>query len=146
MQLDPSLPWETLFLRCMQSWRDGAPRRSTWTWIPSVCERCESDPLIAIAGGISWPHWMRHSFGDLTIELRIAVEESFLATKLDGTTLNRHIYGAGQIPKARLAPVQRQALELVDDYVQCVDLWLRDRVSRLGRWPERVVSASEDRM
>lgn len=51
--------------------------------------------------------------------------------------------GSGLIPKQQRSAPVRQAAQIVGDHGTVVDLWLRDRLTNLGDWPDRVRRAAD---
>ena len=142
MQLDPTLPWDTLFARCLQSWRDSAARQAGCRFYSYPCERCPSDPYLIVACGHEWPHWQQHSLGDLMIELRYQLIDHHLDHRRDGVPLREHLWGWNRRSVSERPAEGVAAIADVDDFVQFVDLWLRFRLSDLGPWPMRVCQAA----
>lgn len=142
MRLDPALPWDELFRRCMQSWRDSAARSAARSRYDEACERCFDDPYLVFADAGAWPHWQQHTFADLMIDLRNALTHSYLDTAYAGLTLRDFNWRSGLLPERRIDPVRAEAMQLIDDYVNFIDIWIRHSIERLEDWPARVRTAA----
>ena len=81
MKLDPTLPWDTLFDRVLQSWKDSAYLESRRPFFANdvICEACFWDRYVSLGMACDeytdheWPHWMRHTLRESLIELRCAL-------------------------------------------------------------------------
>ena len=133
--------WERDLARRLQSWRDTAARSAYNRQLHDECRACPSDPLLqVIPNAASWPHWMRHELRDRLFELRS--DEFFLVLRqpFDGeTSLGDHYRqhdGGGHLRRDSRA--QASALRIVDDHMTHFDTWLRERVTMLREWEDRV--------
>lgn len=127
MKLDSALPWDTLFNRVMQSWRDTAHRESRWPYYEDVpmCESCASDRYVAVAmthdphAGEGWPHWMQHGLRELINELRTELLIHVIERPHGDGAVKDYFRGSGLIPKARQSATTRAAVQIVSeqDYV-----------------------------
>jgi hypothetical protein len=150
MRLDPSLPWDVLFDRVLQSWKDSAygQSRSPFLVDDVICDACFWDRYVSLGMACDeftdheWPHWMRHTLRDLLIELRCVLFDHLVARPYAGETVGDYYRGSGHIPKSRQGREVRGANEIVNDHGTVVDLWLKQRMATLGRWPERVRRAA----
>lgn len=153
MKIDPTLPWDVLFNRAMQSWKDSAFHQSRRPWFQddSICEECRRDQYVALAMQYDdgregdWPHWMLHILHDLIYELRTDLLIHLIERPHADGTVGDYFRGSGLIPKQRRSVPIRQAVQIVGDHGAVVDLWLRDRLNNLGDWPDRVRRAAAPR-
>lgn len=147
MNIDPTLPWDTLLNRVLQSWKDSAWHQSQreWFYDEHRCEECDRDYYAAFAeaanatAGVWWPHWMFHNLHGLIIALRNELLLGLFEQPLANATVADYYRGSGLIPKAQQDAATREAIRLVADHNALFDLWLRERLSNLGAWPERVL-------
>lgn len=150
MKLDPTLPWDVMFDRAMQSWRDQAYSRphDRMSADEPYCEKCRSDRYVAVAmqndlrRDGDWPHWMFERLSWLIGDIRHELLTQILTRPHAEGTVKHYFYGSGLVPEHRQDLPTRQAVELVLDHGKVVDLWLLARLSHLGDWPERVRRAA----
>lgn len=151
MKIDPTLPWDVLFKRAMQSWKDSAYDQSRKLWFQddTICEECRRDQYIALAMqhdrgcDSEWPHWMVHILHDLIYELRTDLLIHLIERPHADATVGDYFRGSGLIPKRQQSVSVRQAVQIVSDHGAVVDLWLRDRLANLDPWPDRVRRAAD---
>ncbi|RRJ85694.1 hypothetical protein EG850_12285 [Gulosibacter macacae] len=150
MKLDPTLPWDTLFNRVLQSWKDSAfcqARRPYFIEEPT-CESCASDRYVALAmahdpgSDEGWPHWMQHTLHELINELRTDLLIHLIERPHADGAIEDYYRGSGLIPQHRQDLATRQAVRIVHDHGTVLDLWLRHRLTNLGAWPARVRRAA----
>lgn len=150
MKLDPALPWDVLFNRALQSWKDSAylESRRPFCAEDEICDACFWDRYISLGMACDeytdheWPHWMRHTLRDSLIELRCVLFDDLVARPYVGETVGDYYRGSGHIAKSRQGREVRGATEIVSDHGVVVDLWLKHRMATLGRLPERVRRAA----
>lgn len=152
MKFDPSLPWDTLLDRALQSWRDRASmlaRDSFYKPDDVICDACRQDRYLELAilhderASDGWPEWMRHELRENLIEIRHALSDTIFFQPLGDGTVAEYYRGSGLIPASRRSALMQQAVYLIEDHGKVIDLWLRERMTTLGEWPTRVRLAAE---
>lgn len=146
LNLDPSLPWDTLLNRILQSWRDSAPRISMRPryYEPLVCDRCRTEKYINLAinsdPGIKeeWPHWMQHSLREELDDLRSTLLFGEFERPLGNETVGHYYRGSALIPYYSRSAEVEFAIEIVEDFAVLYNLWLSDRLANIHPWPQRV--------
>ncbi|QXT64199.1 hypothetical protein [Tessaracoccus palaemonis] len=85
---------------------------------------------------------MQHGLRELINELRTELLIYVIERPHGDGAVEDYFRGSGLIPKACQNATTRVAVQIVRDHGTVVDLWLRDRLSHLGAWPERVRRAA----
>ena len=139
MRLDPSLPWDVLFDRCMQSWRDTAAAEASRDQ-PKLraCEACQGDSYVCSASGEDWPHWQQHVFHELLAGLRTTLLHDHLDHEVLGQSIWRHLARECDCQAAHADATHADVVQTASEFAVFVDLWIHTRVRSLDDLPYRV--------
>ncbi len=88
---------------------------------------------------------MLHILHDLIYELRTDLLLHLIERPHADGTVGDYFRGSGLIPKQLRSVPVCQAVQIVSDHGAVVDLWMKERLTNLGDWPERVRSAAAPR-
>lgn len=150
MKLQTALTWDEMFLRIMQSWLDTsrylAPLENPYETDFEDCEECQRHDLALFAARQDttvekWPHWMVEHLADLLLQLQIEIQDRTLDRPLAGSTLRSYFVGSGNIPSRHRDAATKEAIKAMDLTTQMYYLWVQERLSDLGEWPQRVYTA-----
>lgn len=150
MKLHTATTWDEMFLRIMQSWVDTsrylAPLENPYETDFEDCAECQRHCLALFATRRDdtverWPHWMVEHLADLLLQLRIEIQERTLERPIAESTVRDYFIGSGNIPSHCRGAATREAIETMNLATQTYYLWVQERLSNLGEWPQRVYTA-----
>lgn len=151
MKPDPSLPWNEMLRRSLQSIRDTAAALAHGEHgLSDWCNECAGDELLIFADAHSGqperlPHWLAHALREMLADIRLELLWKLLAHPLGDGDVGDAIAGIGELPRDTWTPLQQEANRIVNDHHAIIDCWQRIELRTLAPWMARILQAGSRR-